>query len=241
MVDKLLVVEDAPEIREMLVLYLREAGFEVHATDSGRACLERVQQLRPSLVLLDIGLPDLDGLTITAQLRRSQPQLGIILVTVRDGDYDRVVGLEAGADGYLTKPLNLRILLAQVRSLLRRCGQGEREADFSVRLGRFRVDLLRRRISDAAGQDVVLTPGEFALLIGLIERRGSEVNRQDLMQCLRRGQDDDEEVDARTVDALIVRLRRKLEVNANRPQLIQTVYGKGYRLAAEDEASLATP
>lgn len=241
MVDKLLVVEDAPEIREMLVLYLREAGFEVHATDSGRACLELVQQLRPALVLLDIGLPDLDGLTITAQLRRSQPQLGIILVTVRDEDYDRVVGLEAGADGYLTKPLNLRILLAQVRSLLRRCGQGEREVDFSIRLGRFRVDLLRRRISDAAGQDVVLTPGEFALLIGLIERRGSAVNRQDLMQCLRRGQDDDEEVDARTVDALIVRLRRKLEVNANRPQLIQTVYGKGYRLAAEDEAGLASP
>lgn len=124
MIDRLVVVEDAPEIREMMVLYLQNAGFEVYSTDSGRQCLLMVERLKPALVLLDIGLPDLDGLTVTAQLRRNQPNLGVILVTVRDEDYDRVVGLEAGADCYLTKPLNLGILLAQVRSLLRRCGGG---------------------------------------------------------------------------------------------------------------------
>ncbi len=238
MADKLVVVEDAPEIREMMVMYLQNAGYEVYATDSGRQCLELVQSLNPALVLVDIGLPDLDGLTVTAQLRRRHPLLGIVLVTVRDEDYDRVVGLEAGADCYLTKPLNLGILLAQVRSLLRRCGGGEREADFNLRLGRFRVDLLRRHILDQQGQDVNLTPGEFAVLIGLIERRGNAVNRHDLLNCVRRGQDGDEEVDVRTVDALVVRLRRKLELNANRPQLILTVYGKGYRLVGESEISL---
>ncbi|GAC1035205.1 response regulator [Pseudomonas sp. No.21] len=235
MADKLVVVEDAPEIRDMMVLYLQSAGYEVHATDSGWQCLELVQAQNPALVLLDIGLPDLDGLTVTAQLRRRHPQLGIILVTVRDEDYDRVVGLDAGADGYLTKPLNLNILQAQVRSLLRRCGGTERAGDFNLHLGRFRVDLLRRRIYDPQGQDVNLTPGEFALLIGLIERRGNAISRHDLLHCVRRGQGTDEQVDVRTVDALVVRLRRKLELNANRPQLILTVYGKGYRLATDDE------
>lgn len=237
MIDRLVVVEDAPEIREMMVLYLQNAGFEVYSTDSGRQCLLMVERLKPALVLLDIGLPDLDGLTVTAQLRRNQPNLGVILVTVRDEDYDRVVGLEAGADCYLTKPLNLGILLAQVRSLLRRCGGGDRESDYSLSLGRFRIDLLRRHIFNQDGVDVSLTPGEFAVLIGLIERRGHAVNRHELLTFLRRGQEDAEDVDVRTVDALIVRLRRKLEVSPNRPQLIMTVYGKGYRLANEAEIS----
>ncbi|MDR7026127.1 response regulator transcription factor [Pseudomonas peli] len=237
MIDRLIVVEDAPEIREMMVLYLQNAGFEVYSTDSGRQCLLMVERLKPALVLLDIGLPDLDGLTVTAQLRRNQPNLGVILVTVRDEDYDRVVGLEAGADCYLTKPLNLGILLAQVRSLLRRCGGGDRESDYSLSLGRFRIDLLRRHIVNQDGVDVSLTPGEFAVLIGLIERRGHAVNRHELLTFLRRGQEDAEDVDVRTVDALIVRLRRKLEVSPNRPQLIMTVYGKGYRLANEAEIS----
>jgi len=237
MIDRLVVVEDAPEIREMMVLYLQNAGFEVYSTDSGRQCLLMVERLKPALVLLDIGLPDLDGLTVTAQLRRNQPNLGVILVTVRDEDYDRVVGLEAGADCYLTKPLNLGILLAQVRSLLRRCGGDDRESDYSLSLGRFRIDLLRRHIVNQDGVDVSLTPGEFAVLIGLIERRGHAVNRHDLLTFLRRGQEYAEDVDVRTVDALIVRLRRKLEVSPNRPQLIMTVYGKGYRLANEAEIS----
>ena len=129
------------------------------------------------------------------------------------------------------------ILLAQVRSLLRRCGGGDRESDYSLSLGRFRIDLLRRHIVNQDGVDVSLTPGEFAVLIGLIERRGHAVNRHELLTFLRRGQEDAEDVDVRTVDALIVRLRRKLEVSPNRPQLIMTVYGKGYRLANEAEIS----
>lgn len=233
--DRLLVVEDAPDIREMLVLYLQEAGYEVDGTDSGRECLRLFEARQPALVILDIGLPDVDGLSVAAQLRGRCPRVGIILATARNDDFDRVAGLEIGADCYISKPLNLRVLLAQIRSLLRRSGGGEEKADLSLRLGRFKVDLLRRRIVDEHAADVALTPGEFALLIGLVERRGKSVSRQDLLISLRRGQAGEECVDVRTVDTLIARLRRKLEVNPNRPQLIQTVYARGYRLASETE------
>lgn len=234
--DRILVVEDAPELREMLVLYLREAGYQVDSTGAGRECLRLVEQQPPALVLLDIGLPDIDGLSVVARLRATSRTMGVILVTVRDDDFDRVAGLEAGADCYLTKPVNLRVLLAQVRSLMRRCGDAPRESEVGLRLGRFQVDLLYRRILDERGEDISLTPGEFALLIGLIERRGKAVSRQQLLSCMRIGPDD-AVADLRTVDTLIGRLRRKLERNPNRPLLIQTVYGKGYRLAGEGEAA----
>lgn len=231
--DRILVVEDAPELREMLELYLQEAGYAVESTALGRECLRLVEQDPPSLVLLDIGLPDIDGLSVVARLRASSPNMGVMLVTARDDDFDRIVGLEAGADCYLTKPVNLRVLLAQVRSLMRRYGKAAPDAPSGLRLGRFQVDLLYRRILDEHGEDVSLTPGEFALLIGLIERRGKVVSRQQLLSSMRMGPD--EEADLRTVDTLIGRLRRKLERSPNRPLLVQTVYGKGYRLAAEGE------
>lgn len=228
-------MEDAPELCQMLVLYLREAGYAVESTGSGRECLRMVSERPPALVLLDIGLPDIDGLSVVARLRATSTAMGVILVTVRDDDFDRVAGLEAGADCYLTKPVNFRVLLAQVRSLMRRCGSGERSAEQKLRLGRFQVDLLYRRILDERDEDISLTPGEFALLIGLIERRGKAVSRQQLLSCMRIGAGEDAVADLRTVDTLVGRLRRKLERNPNRPLLIQTVYGKGYRLAGESE------
>ncbi|MGA4635415.1 response regulator transcription factor [Pseudomonas solani] len=234
--EKLLVVEDAPEIREMVSLYLANAGYEVLETASGLECLRLYDRHQPAAVILDIGLPDIDGLSVAAQLRSKNPEIGIILVTVRDDDFDRVAGLETGADCYITKPVNLRVLLAQIRSLLRRRGIGDKPSQ-DLCLGPYRVDLLRRRIADEQGADVSLTAGEFALLIGLIERRGKAVSRHDLLACLRSGADADDAGDLRTVDTLVARLRRKLELNSNRPQLIQTVYGKGYKLASESEMS----
>lgn len=231
----LLVVEDAPDIREMVALYLSNAGYHVLQTESGRECLRLVEAHRPVAVILDIGLPDIDGFAVAATLRASNPSLGIILVTVRDDDFDRIAGLETGADSYITKPVNMRVLLAQLRSLLRR--RGVDEAPMSVSLGAFRADLLRRRIIDVQGGDIALTHGEFTLLVGLIERRGQPVSRQDLFASLRRVGVADDSGDQRTVDTLIARLRRKLEANPNRPLLIQTVYTKGYRLAEEHELS----
>ena len=233
--EKLLVVEDAPEIREMVSLYLVNAGYEVFSTPSGLECMRLFERHQPAAVILDIGLPDIDGLAVAAQLRSKSPQIGIILVTVRDDDFDRVAGLETGADCYITKPVNLRVLLAQIRSLLRR-RQGDKPNQ-DLLLGPYKVDLLRRRISDEEGADVALTAGEFALLIGLIERRGKPVNRHDLLACLRHGLDSEDSGDLRTVDTLVARLRRKLELNSNRPQLIQTVYGRGYKLVSETDMS----
>lgn len=229
----LLVVEDAPDIRDMVVLYLTNAGYHVLQTESGRECLRLVDAHRPAAVILDIGLPDLDGFAVAASLRANHPSLGIILVTVRDDDFDRIAGLETGADSYITKPVNMRVLLAQLRSLLRR--RSADEASFTVSLGAFHADLLRRRIVDADGAEVPLTHGEFALLVGLIERRGQAVSRAELFASLRRGGAAEDAGDQRTVDTLVARLRRKLEPNPNRPTLIQTVYTKGYRLAEEHE------
>lgn len=232
--EKLLVVEDAPEIRQMVALYLSSAGFEVLQTESGRECLRLFDEHQPAVVILDIGLPDLDGLAVAGHLRARSPHTGIILVTVRDDDFDRVAGLETGADSYITKPVNMRVLLAQVRSLLRRRPAPE-ETSRLARLGPYQVDLLRRRITGGDGEEVPLTAGEFALLVGLIEHRGQPVTRHELLGSLRPAADSEDVGDLRTVDTLIGRLRRKLELNANRPQLVQTVYGKGYRLAEERE------
>lgn len=233
MKETLLIVEDAPDIREMLAVYLANVGYNVLQTESGRECLRLVETHQPAAVILDIGLPDLDGFEVAAALRASHPSLGIILVTVRDDDFDRIAGLETGADSYITKPVNMRVLLAQLRSLLRR--RGSDGALMSVSLGLHRADLLRRRIVDACGNEVPLTNGEFAVLVGLIERRGQPVSRQDLFASLRHGGAAEDSGDQRTVDTLIARLRRKLEPNPNRPLLIQTIYTKGYRLAEEHE------
>lgn len=232
--ETILVVDDAPEIREMIAIYLSAAGYEVLSTPSGREAISLFEQHNPALVILDIGLPDLDGLRVAAAMRLRSLDVGIILVTVRDDDFDRVTGLETGADSYITKPVNLRVLLAQVRSLLRRRGVNDEQVR-TVAMGSLKVDLLRRRIADSEGRDVSLTGGEFALLIGLLDQRGKPVDRQILLAALRNDSNTEEDGDVRTIDTLIARLRRKLELNPNRPILIQTVYGKGYRLARESE------
>lgn len=246
--ERILIIEDAPEVRDMIAGYLQNHGYQVAAATCGLEGLALAARQIPNVVVLDIGLPDIDGLTVMAHLRARHPRTGIILATARGDDFDRVTGLEAGADSYINKPLNLRVLLAQVRSLLRRCQWGEaaeagesveagsaQPGDFSLRIGSLRIDLLHRRIYDGRGQEVVLTPGEFALLIGLIERRGKPVSRQTLMACMRIGQAEDESLDLRTVDTLIARLRRKLDSGDDSQQLIQTLYGKGYLLVAERE------
>lgn len=235
--NKVLVIEDAPEVREMIAAYLVNHGYAVSATAMGLEGVALAAREQPAVVILDIGLPDIDGLSVMARLRAQQPSIGIILATARDDDFDRVTGLEAGADSYIHKPLNLRVLLAQLRSLMRRCSAQEPGGnDFSLAIGELRVDLLHRRIYDPLGEEIALTPGEFALLIGLIERRGKPVSRQTLMACMRIGNQGDDGADLRTVDTLIARLRRKLDTGSNPVQLIQTIYGKGYLLVPERDA-----
>lgn len=234
---RILVVEDAPDVREMICGYLEVQGYAVQGARTGAEAMELAAATPPQAVVLDIGLPDIDGLTVMARLRAQHPQVGIIVVTARGAEFDLVTGLEAGADSYIRKPLNLRVLLAHLRSLLRRCGGVDEEAtrDMMLAIADFRVDLLRRRIFDGKGQELALTPGEFALLIGLIERRGKPVSRQILMDCMRIGAGSEDMPDLRTIDTLVARLRRKLSTPASKKPLIQTVYGKGYRLAAEEQ------
>lgn len=235
--DKLLLAEAATDERALMAAYLREAGFAVQTTGSAATLLQLLERHSPALVILDAHLPDLNGPELVLRLRTGAPHSGILLLGRTDGDFDPVASLENGADGYMTKPLKLRVLLAQVRSLLRQRRMLLEQAPRRLRLAGYRVDLLRRRIETAEGMAVALTSGEFALLIGLLEQRGRAVSRQELLACLRQGQEDGGG-ELRTVDTLIARLRRKLEANSNRPRLIETAYGKGYRLVEEHELAL---
>jgi two-component system, OmpR family, torCAD operon response regulator TorR len=231
--QRLLVIEDDPITRTMIATYFAREGYQVDAVGSIAAAQAAWHRHQADLLLVDIHLPDGDGLAFAQAIRRFSAA-GIIFVTSRDSDRDRVLGLELVGDDYVTKPLNLRELLARARSLLRR-----RDLDAklvpertAIRFGRWLIDLTRRELAECNGGVVRLTRGEFDLLAALVTSRGRTVTRDYLVEVIsNRGGDGSE----RSVDALIARLRRKLESDPHAPTLIRTVPGSGYRLDAEIE------
>ncbi|KAB7623809.1 response regulator transcription factor [Alkalilimnicola sp. S0819] len=224
----IVVVEDSPETRHLLVEYLRQQGYRVHEAADGAAFRELLRSLTPVLVILDIELPDTDGLTLAREAHR-HGEPGIIFVTVRDNDFDRVAALELGGDDYITKPVNLRELLARVRSVLRRRQAGAAAVTTSYQFHGYRLDLVRRELSLADGERVPLTAGEFGVLAVLAAHRGQPVERGYLLEAVTSR--DPLEVSERTVDTLVRRLRCKLETDPRHPRLVLTVPGVGYRLA----------
>ncbi|MDR0181982.1 response regulator transcription factor [Lysobacter arvi] len=223
-----LLVEDDPQIAGLLARYLENHGFRCSAAaDSSR--MDTTLRTEPvDLILLDLGLPDEDGLMALRRLDRRVP---VIIVTGRGESVDRVVGLELGADDYVTKPFEFRELLARVRSVLRRTQRSE-PAPASAPLLRFdglALDVSARAIVDREGRAVTLTGTEFELLNALVERPGQVLTRDQLMNHLH-GRDAGPF--DRAIDVHIGRLRRKLERDPAKPQLIQSLRGMGYRLAA---------
>jgi two-component system, OmpR family, torCAD operon response regulator TorR len=213
----LLLIEDDPAQRLLLAAYLRQDGFRVLEAGNlaqGRALL---QAGPPDLVLLDLNLPDGDGLELARELLRRD----ILVIIVTSRPQDRIPALELGADDYLDKPYQPRELLARVRNLLRRRG-GQ-----AVCFGGYRQDGERRSLTGADGREVNLTRGEFDLLAALVEARGRVVSRADLLECI---SPDGTSIAGRSVDVLISRLRRKLETAPGNPRLLVTVPGLGYRL-----------
>lgn len=215
----LLLVEDDPAQRLLLGAYLRQGGHEVAEVGTLAEARARVAEVVPALVLLDLGLPDGDGLTLARELRAQDVPL--MIVTSREGD--RLVGLELGADDYLVKPFDPRELAARVTNVLRRC----QRAPEGLRVGPYALDVERRTLEDAQGRDVELTPGEFALLAELAEARGRVVGRAQLAEAISPDRDTST---LRSVDVLVSRLRHKLEADPANPSLILTVSGIGYRL-----------
>lgn len=228
----IVIVDDEPQVRAMLESYLAREGFATSGAGSGEMMQQILSRTPADLVILDVILPGEDGLEIARRLRRTNPDIGIIMLTAKGDEIDRVVGLEVGADDYISKPFSLREVLARVKSVLRRAPRSATTRPSSsgiVAFDQWRLDIDRRRLSSASGQDVPLSPGEFALLRAFIEHAGRVLSRDTLIE-LTRGYGADA-LD-RAIDVQVTRLRHKIEINPRAPQIIKTVRGGGYTFAA---------
>ena len=226
-----LIVDDDAEIATLLSRYLGGSGFRTSTAADGAQLRRLLAESSIDLILLDLGLPDEDGLSLLRHLQNHW-RGPVIVVSGRGESVDRVVGLELGADDYVTKPFDLRELLARVRSVLRRA-RPEPAADATAAGSGFRFDGLRldpatRRLTDRESHDLVITTGEFELLQAMLERPNQVLTRDQLMNCMH-GRDAGPF--DRSIDVQIGRLRRKIERDAAQPRLIQSVRGAGYMLA----------
>lgn len=219
-----LVVEDEPAIADLLALYLRRDGFEVQTERDGRAGLEAVRRLRPGAVLLDIGLPGMDGLEVCRELRAAGDWTPVLFLSARDDDVDRIVGLELGGDDYVTKPFSPREVVVRVKALLRRAS-GPSAAVAPLRVGTVELDVGRRR-ARVSGQEVVLTTTEFDLLAHLMRSPGQVYAREQLLSAV---WGYTSAAGTRTVDVHVAQLRAKLGPASP----LRTVRGVGY---SADEA-----
>lgn len=228
--ELILLVDDEPSIIQLARMYLEREGFRVASVNDGQAALDQVAHLHPALVVLDVMLPKLDGFEVCRKLRASQDPAAILMLTARDEDIDKILGLELGADDYLTKPFNPRELVARVKAILRR---SERKIDDTapIRLGDLTIDPARREVHLASQ---TLRPGparvldlrtqEFDLLLTFAEHRGLVLSRE---QILQKAWGFDFYGQTRTVDVHVAHLRKKLEESSVK---IETVTGVGYKL-----------
>ena len=225
------VLDDEEEITRLLGTYLQGQGFRVSQTHTGTALMRLMGEDPPRLVLLDLGLPGEDGFSIARQLRERW-QCGLVIVTGRGDAVDKVVGLEVGADDYVTKPFDLRELLARIKAVLRRTLATAAPPDASAAPQRYRfldweLDLAARRLLDRHGQEVALTGGEFDLLSVLVTHPGRVLSRDFLLEHTRGREAAPFD---RTIDVQIGRLRKKIEADVDDPQIIKSVRGAGYIL-----------
>jgi len=233
MAGHILVVEDDEAIASFVATVLEREGYTVARARTGREALSHIQDTTPDLVLLDLMLPgDTDGFQVCRAIRRGEAYIPIIMVTAKAEDVDKIVGLELGADDYITKPFNTRELLARVRAVLRLARSGRASLHRErLRVGPLEIDLAGREVR-VQGRPVRLTPKEFDLLAVLARNRGRVFGRETLLQQV---WGYDYLGDSRTVDVHIQRLRRKLEPDPRHPRYLLTVHGIGYKFAAGEE------
>ena len=227
MKPRILVVDDEPEALEILGFKLKEAGFEPHFAKDGSRALQVARDQHPALIVLDLMLPEIDGLEVCKILRRDQAtaSIPILMLTARAAEMDRVLGLELGADDYVTKPFSPRELVLRIKKLLARVTAAE-EPVAQLRFGELEIDVPRHRVT-VAGSVIELTATEFKLLELLARRRGRVQTRDRLLQDV---WGYDNPIDSRTVDTHMRRLREKVGVAAS---YLETIRGVGYRFRAE--------
>ncbi|MCX7096667.1 MAG: response regulator [Methylococcales bacterium] len=228
MADRILIVDDDLEIRTLLTRYLTEQGLTVRAVENGTALWRLIGRETFDVLILDIMLPGDDGLSLCAKLRADGYYLPILMLTAKGQDIDRIIGIEVGADDYLSKPFNPRELYARIKSLLRRQAYskipGSPEMSEHLVIGGFLLDCQQRALIKD-GQATALSTGEFALLHALASHPLRPQSRERLLELSRSR---DSEVSDRSIDVQIRRLRKILEENPADPKLIQTVWGLGY-------------
>jgi DNA-binding response OmpR family regulator len=226
---RVLVVEDDPNIRDLVVLHLGLEGLTTTTAADGNDALAVARSQPFDLIVLDLMLPGLDGVTVCRAVRRDTPNrdVPILMLTARRDEADKVLGLESGADDYLTKPFGVREFVARVRALLRRRAAGPRAQDRAVAVSNLTVDPARRQ-AKLDGRDIELTANEFELLYLLASNKGIVFSREALMDRVWGG---DTHITERSVDTLIKRVRRKIEQDPAEPRFILTVWGTGYKFA----------
>jgi DNA-binding response OmpR family regulator len=233
MSETILVVEDEPALRDTLSYNLKKDGFSVEAVGDGRAALDSARKLKPDLIVLDLMLPEIDGFEVCRILRREM-NTPILMLTARDDEIDRVVGLEVGADDYLTKPFSMRELMARVKAQLRRSRLLREELDRSIEhkltheklaFGNLVINLTRREVT-LDKEPLQLKPQEYELLLFFAEHKGQMLSREFILE---RVWGWDYIGDSRTVDVHVRWLRQKIEEQAGEPKRIVTVRGGGYR------------
>ena len=233
----ILLVEDDPEIADLVGMHLRDLGHELDSVPNGNVGLERAEQGNYDLIILDLMLPGLDGLEICKRLRSHDGNTPILMLTARSEEFDKVLGLELGADDYLTKPFSIRELLARVKALLRR-GQlqgaetGESDGgEKTIERGPLKIDLVKRKVV-LNGEALELTVKEYDLLVLFAGNPGRAYSRSELLDIVWGYQFDGYD---HTVNTHINRLRTKIEADAGNPRFIKTVWGHGYRFAELEE------
>lgn len=229
MSQKVLVVDDEQSIVTLLKYNIEQAGYQVVVAYDGVQALEKVNEEKPDLVVLDVMLPEMDGIEVCKTIRSDKNQVPILMLTAKDDEFDRVLGLELGADDYMTKPFSPREVVARVKAILRRISQIESsqlDEDEDIILGsiRIRPDYFEVYRNDEL---LELTPKEFELLLYLIERQGRVITREHMLNSV---WNYEFAGDSRIVDVHISHLRDKLEENPKQPQFIKTVRGLGYKL-----------
>ncbi len=226
--ELILLVDDEPSIIELSRMYLERDGFGIETAADGESALAMVERHQPALVVLDVMLPKLDGFEVCRRLRASQIDTAILMLTARDEDIDKIIGLELGADDYLTKPFNPRELVARVKAILRRGEKKDSDETKPIYVGDLTIDPARREVR-ASSRTLELRTQEFDLLLALAEDRGLVLSCE---QILQKAWGFDFYGQTRTVDVHIAHLRKKIEGSSVK---IETVTGIGYKLVVSDE------
>lgn len=235
MAKKVLVVEDEPSIVKLVQFNLEKSGFHVDIATDGEMALEKTKQYDPDLIVLDLMLPKIDGLEVCRRLRQEQRHIPILILTAKSDEFDKVLGLELGADDYLTKPFSPRELTARVKAILRRMSAIQEikqtsTEDSKIKIGELEIDLEGYEVSRNQVK-LELTPKEFELLVFMANHRGKVLSRDQLLNTV---WNYDYIGDSRIVDVHVSHLRDKIEVDSKNPVYIKTVRGIGYKFEGPD-------